>query len=197
MTSEPPLIVFASSTSSSDSGPFSGVNNFFGSNYWVAFLRILAIFAIAFWLALVVWMFKDARRRIDDDFIVGVCVVAAAIFGPIAVLIYLILRPPEYLADVRERELEIRAMERRLGAERSCPYCRNAVESAFLACPHCGTKLKEACRRCKAPLDPAWRLCPYCETEVVALPPPPPQRSLPPRRARSETYDPSASSVDG
>ena len=75
-------------------------------------------------------------------------------------LIYLILRPPEYLADVHERELEIRAMERRLGADSACPYCRNPAEASFLSCPHCGTKLKQACRRCKAPLDPAWRLCP-------------------------------------
>jgi len=86
------------------------------------------------------------------------------------VLVYLILRPPEYLADVRERELEIKAMERRLGADSVCPYCRNPAEASFLSCPHCGTKLKQACRRCKAPLEPSWRLCPYCETATVQSP---------------------------
>ena len=30
-------------------------------------------------------------------------------------LVYLFFRPPEYLEDIRERELEIRAMEERLG----------------------------------------------------------------------------------
>ena len=163
-------------TTSSDS-PFSGVDNVFDSAYFVAAVRILALFGIALWLALVAWTFKDARRRVDDPVIVGVCVAAATIFGPIAVLIYLILRPPEYLDDVRERELEIRAMERRLGADRACPFCRNPAEPSFLSCPHCGTKLKEACRRCKSPLDPSWRLCPYCETEVVSLPPAPPPSS--------------------
>jgi Double zinc ribbon len=167
------MMLLAQTTSSSDNGVFSGVSNFFDSAWFVAALRILALFGIALWLALVAWTFKDARRRIEDPVIVAVCVLAATIFGPVAVLIYLILRPPEYLDDVRERELEIRAMERRLGAERHCPFCRNPAEPSFLSCPHCGTKLKEACRRCKAPLDPSWRLCPYCETEVVSLPPAP------------------------
>jgi hypothetical protein len=81
--------------------------------------------------------------------IVSVCVAAAVLFGPLGVVIYMFLRPPEYLSDVRERELEIRAMERRLGADQVCPYCRNPADPSFLSCPHCGTKLKNACRRCK------------------------------------------------
>ena len=45
-------------------------------------------------------------------------------------------------------------------------FCRAVVDSTFLACPVCTTKLKEACRRCKAPLEPLWQICPYCETPV-------------------------------
>ena len=78
-------------------------------------------------------------------------------------------RPPEYLEDVRERELEIKAMEERL-ADRDlhCPVCRAEVEPAFLVCPVCTTKLKQACVSCKAPLEPLWQVCPYCETPVDA-----------------------------
>jgi hypothetical protein len=159
-------------TSTSDTSPFSGVSNFFNSGYVTAAVRLLVIFMIALDLAMVFWTFKDARRRIDDPVIVAVCVATAALFPFVGVLIYLILRPPEYLADVHERELEIRAMERRLGADQTCPYCRNPAEASFLSCPYCGTKLKNACRRCKAPLDPAWRLCPHCETPVSTMPPP-------------------------
>ena len=85
--------------------------------------------------------------------IVGVCIATAALFPFVGVFVYMLLRPPEYLADVHERELEIRAMERRLGADQACPYCRNPAEPSFLSCPYCGTKLKNACRRCKTPLD--------------------------------------------
>ena len=105
------------------------------------------------------------------------CIATAFFFPFVGVLVYLILRPPEYLADVRERELEIKAMERRLGADSVCPYCRNPPRPSFLSCPHCGTKLKQACRRCKAPLEPSWRLCPYCETATVQTPPVAEQRT--------------------
>jgi len=176
----------SSSTTSSDDGPFSGVNDFLDSNGFATALRLLALFAIALWLALIAWTFKDARRRVDDPWIVGVCVLAATLFGPVGVLIYLMLRPPEYLEDVRERELEIRAMERRLNADRACPLCRNPTEPGFLSCPHCGTKLKDACRTCSSPLDPSWRLCPYCETEVLSLPPPHPRTERGSRRTRTE-----------
>ena len=176
--------LLGTNSDSNDDGPFAGVSDFLGSSAVDTALRLLVLFCVALWLALIAWTFKDARRRIDDPVIVGVCVLAAAIFGPVGVLIYLMLRPPEYLEDVRERELEIKAMERRLGADRACPLCRNAVEPAFLSCPHCGTKLKDACRRCKSPLDPAWRLCPYCETPIES---PAPLHFPPLQSPRSET----------
>jgi hypothetical protein len=83
-------------------------------------------------------------------------------------LVYLFFRPPEYLEDRRERELEIRAMEEQLGSRVShCPVCRAAVEPEFLVCPVCTTKLKQACVSCKAPLEPLWQVCPYCEAPIV------------------------------
>jgi hypothetical protein len=144
------LFAVTSPSTTDSSSAFSGVSNFFDSSYFSAFEKLMILFGVALYAALVFWTWKDARRRIDDPVIVGVCVATAICFPFVGVLIYLILRPPEYLADVHERELEIRAMERRLGADSACPYCRNPAEASFLSCPHCGTKLKQACRRCKA-----------------------------------------------
>jgi RNA polymerase subunit RPABC4/transcription elongation factor Spt4 len=110
-------------------------------------------------------VYKDARRRIEDPVLVAVAVATALLFPFVGLLVYTILRPPEYLDDVRERDLEIRAMEHRLGGASACPTCRSPIEASFLSCPVCTTRLKSACRRCKSPLDPAWRICPYCETE--------------------------------
>jgi predicted amidophosphoribosyltransferase len=84
--------------------------------------------------------------------------------GPI---IYLFFRPPEYIEDVRERELEIRAMEERLSKrDLHCPVCRAAVEATFLVCPVCTTRLKQACAKCNAPLEALWQICPHCATPV-------------------------------
>ena len=55
--------------------------------------------------------------------------------GPI---IYLFFRPPEYLEDVREGQLEIKAMEERLARPQlHCPVCRAEIDASYLACPVC------------------------------------------------------------
>ena len=57
------------------------------------------------------------------------------------------------LEDVRERDLEIRAMEKRIGArDLHCPVCRAEVDEDFLVCPVCTTarQLCIARRSCRA-----------------------------------------------
>ena len=62
----------------------------------------------------------------------------------------------------RERELEIRLMERRFGGAEVCPYCAGPVEADYIVCPSCSTPLRERCTGCSRPLDPTWVVCPYC-----------------------------------
>jgi Double zinc ribbon len=123
------------------------------------------IFLAVFYVAIVLWTYKDARRRIDDPILVATAV-ATSMLPIIGVFVYMLLRPPEYIADVRERELEIRAMERALGRQERCPYCKSHIEGDYLSCPVCMTKLRQECTGCDKPLDPKWVMCPYCETEV-------------------------------
>src|SRR5512132_2864001 len=86
--------------------------------------NLLLLFLVVIWLALVYWTWSDARRRIADPMLVA-CATAASLFPFIGTIVYLIVRPPEYLVDVRERELEIAAAEARLNSVRqqTCPHC--------------------------------------------------------------------------
>jgi Double zinc ribbon len=146
---------------------FGGVHDFFSSGTWLVIRNLLFFFAAVFWLATVWWIFKDARRRVEDPWLVAVGVMLGILVPFIGVFIYMLFRPPEYLDDVRERELEIKAMEERLAKrDLHCPVCRSEVDSTFLVCPICTTKLKQACVTCKAPLEALWQVCPYCETPV-------------------------------
>ena len=98
----------------------------------------------------------------------------------------MLFRPPEYLEDVRERDLEIKAIESRLGGpEVRCKVCGCEVEPDFLVCPVCTTKLRSACAECNRPLEPAWQVCPYCETPVPVTDPVALQR--PPRRTQTRS----------
>ena len=125
------------------------------------------LLGVVFWLATVYWVYKDARRRIEDPWLVAMATVLGAIPPFLGPLIYMLFRPPEYLDEVRERELEMLAMEERL-AEHGlrCPVCRGPVEASFLVCPVCTTRLKQACTECAAPLEPILQVCPYCATPV-------------------------------
>jgi hypothetical protein len=134
--------------------------------------NLMLLFLVVLWLALVFWTWSDARRRIADPMLVG-CATAASLFPFVGTIVYMIVRPPEYLEDVRERELEIAAAEARLASveQLACPYCGFEVEKAFLRCPSCLRRLKEPCNVCRKPLDPRWKICPYCEAEVGAAAP--------------------------
>jgi hypothetical protein len=146
---------------------FGGVNDFFDSTTWHLIRNLSLFFVLVFWLATVFWVYKDARRRIGDAWLVAMAVLLPVVVPFLGPIIYLFFRPPEYLEDVRERELEIKAMEERLAQrELRCPVCRAEVGMDFLVCPVCTTKLKQACVNCKSPLEALWQVCPYCETPV-------------------------------
>ena len=145
-------------------------------------VNLLVLFLFVIWLALVYWTYADARRRIEDPMLVG-CATAASLFPFVGTIVYSIVRPPEFLEDVRERNLEIQAVEARLHQLnwQLCPHCDYEVEREFLRCPSCLRKLKDPCVNCGKPLDPKWKICPYCEAEIgVAAPAP--------RRTSSRRY---------
>jgi Double zinc ribbon len=137
-------------------------------------VELVILFLIVIWLALVYWTFADARRRIADPMLVG-CATIASFFPYVGTIVYMIVRPPEFLDDVRERELEMQAAEARLAelGYHLCPHCDQEVEKDFLRCPNCMRKLKDPCPTCGRPLDPTWKVCPYCEAEIGAITPGP------------------------
>lgn len=97
------------------SDPFASVSSFFDSTAWSVILFAAQAFFILLWPALAWWTFQDARRRSHNVGFVLLAVVLAVVMPVLGVLIYLLIRPPEYLMEARERELELIALERRLG----------------------------------------------------------------------------------
>jgi hypothetical protein len=155
-------------------------------------VNLLVFFLVVVWLALVYWTYADAQRRIDDPMLVG-CATAGALFPFIGSIVYAIVRPPEYLTDARERELEMKAAEGRVRMieSRTCRNCGTPVEPTYLACPNCMRKLRDPCRECGKPLDPRWKICPYCQTE------PPPSEPAPSRSRAERRGRPSGATPDG
>src|SRR3954465_15772554 len=130
-------------------------------------VNLLILFLIVVYLALIYWTYLDARRRIEDPVLI-MGPTRASVFPYLGTIVYTILRPPEFLEDREERELELRAaeLELRQRIEHSCPHCEYPIERNYLRCPNCERPLRAPCRKCHKPLDPKWGICPYCETEV-------------------------------
>jgi hypothetical protein len=148
----------------------SGLHDVFHSTAFAVARNVTLFALVVFWLGLAYWACRDARRRIDDPWLVAIASLVALVpvLGP---LVYLLLRPPETLADVRAREIEMRALKAHLRRpEPSCPVCRSAVEKDYLVCPVCTTQLKRPCLGCGSPLEALWQVCPYCATEVGSTP---------------------------
>ena len=171
-------------------------------------VTLFILMLVAVWLALIVYTYLDARRRVSDPFLVA-CATIASFIPYIGTAVYAILRPPEFLEDAHERELEIRAAELRVRqlTELSCPNCEYPVEKNYLRCPNCQHSLKDPCPSCGKPVDPRWAVCPYCESALEGRsrrrPPekrrrPPEERDRrteerpPPRAAKEQRRKPSA-----
>jgi len=138
---------------------------FFRLPVWRYLIYGIIFILIIIWLAFVYWTYRDAKLRNGS--------IISAIFWALVVLalnflgliLYLILRPPEFVDDIIERDLEIKRMQALLnGKQSSCPACRSKVKNNFLICPYCKKKLKNSCIKCGKPLNLNWKVCPYCRT---------------------------------
>lgn len=143
---------------------FESVFTFFSSAFFMLMVRLFVLFLIILWLSLVYWTYRDAQRRGAMGVYWAVIVLLFNLFGW---LVYLIVRPAEYVMDVKERELEIK--EREILLNRSdllCPSCRKPNDKDFLVCPYCLKKLRNTCPKCGRAVNLDWRMCPYCKTTV-------------------------------
>src|SRR4029079_13761087 len=156
-------------------------------------VNLLLLVLVVVWLSLVYWTFADARRRVADPVLVGTAT-AASLIPFIGTIVYTILRPPEFLADAREREIETQASELRMRhlTAQSCPRCEHPIERSWLRCPECQHRLKDQCVSCHRPVDPRCAVCPYCETPLRSEEPPPAQ----PRKRSSRSSSRSAEGAE-
>lgn len=128
-------------------------------------VAFIGAYFIAFWLGLVVWTFNDIRARSRDVVAYFLAISLVLVFNLPGLLLYVLLRPRETLAERYERTLEEEAIMQELDQHKlACPSCKRPVQDDFLLCPHCRTQLKQSCLRCAKALNLSWRACPYCGT---------------------------------
>ena len=133
------------------------------------FLAFAAAFMIALWVSMIIWTFRDVRSRSRDVFAILLATLMVVVFGPLGLLLYLLLRPRETLAEIYERSLEEEALLQDLEERAVCPGCRRKIETEWQVCPDCHTILKKTCLNCGQLLHLRWNICPYCASPAVDL----------------------------
>jgi hypothetical protein len=130
-------------------------------------------FFLALWLSLIIWTFRDVKRRSRDVFAILLATLMVVVFGPLGLVLYFLLRPPVTLAELYERSLEEEALLQDLEERPRCPGCSRQVDEAWIICPDCHTTLKKICPNCQKSLHLRWNICPFCgtHTSVTAAPP--------------------------
>lgn len=135
---------------------------------------------LVFWLALgagivftalhggaIIWTFRDMRARSRDVLAWIVATLLVALIPLFGIIVYLMLRPRETLAEVYERSLEQEMLLQAIEEPEICPGCGARVKADYILCPVCHTRLKQACPACKRPLQLHWAVCPYCGSSVT------------------------------
>jgi RNA polymerase subunit RPABC4/transcription elongation factor Spt4 len=171
-------------------------------------------------VALVFWLWRDARRRGGHEWIwmaVGAAfVLVGAIVGfgqtkfgfasvglisllliLVCLIVYTLVRPSEFLVDVQEREMSLRLLDAELDVQ-ACPACGAGIEPDFQICPVCNVTLRRPCEYCGRPINPKWKTCPYCKAHQngggsVGGPAPTPARSRAQSKSSSKASKGSAS----
>jgi RNA polymerase subunit RPABC4/transcription elongation factor Spt4 len=139
----------------------------------LAIVAFISAFTAALWMALVIWTFRDMHLRSRDIFAQLLASLVVLIFGPLGMLIYLILRPQETLSEAYARTLEEEALLQDISEEKPvCPECKHRIEPDFIICPACHAELRKACPHCGRLMLMRWGICPYC-AEPYPLPPEP------------------------
>ncbi len=128
-----------------------------------------AAFGAALWLSLIFWAYRDIKKRSRDPLLRILAVLVVAVLFLPGILIYLILRPPQTIEAEYQNSLEEEALLQSIEDAQLCPDCGRKVETGWMACPNCHTRLKKVCHHCNKLMDLAWNLCPYCATPAPGM----------------------------
>jgi hypothetical protein len=111
---------------------------------WRIFISTMAGLVLLFYVLLIGYVSRDARRR-EMNVTRWVLLV---IFVPNAIgfIIYFLMRQP----------LRI-----------TCPQCGHAADPAFNFCPRCKLSLHPACPACHRPVRAGDLFCPFCAQPLV------------------------------
>jgi hypothetical protein len=136
--------------------------------------QLIVIYVVMLWLGTAYWAFRDMQARTENPILPYFSAALIIFFTPLlfvfAVVLYLIVRPRESLAEIYERSLAEESLLAEVEKNQICPVCRDRIQPDWLVCPNCRTRLHRVCPQCNRLAEPEWPLCAYCGHEFQRPP---------------------------
>ncbi len=133
-------------------------------------VTVMGAMLFALWAGTVVWTINDIRAR-SWDVLAMILAAVLVILVPFAgLVVYILVRPRETLADTYNRALEEEALLREANVSFFCTGCSRPVRDTWVFCPHCQVQLLQACPACGHAVRPEWTVCAQCGTARGAQP---------------------------
>jgi hypothetical protein len=149
-------------------------NDFINNPIVVLAFQLIVIYVVMLWLGTAYWAFRDMQARTENPILPYFSAALIIFFTPLlfvfAVVLYLIVRPRETLAEVYERSLAEESLLAEVEKNQLCPVCRDRVQADWLVCPNCRTRLHRVCPSCNRLAQPEWPLCAFCGHEFQRAP---------------------------
>jgi RNA polymerase subunit RPABC4/transcription elongation factor Spt4 len=154
----------------------SAFNAFFASTIVQLFLTSVILYLFVVWLAAGFWAFRDMHERSENPVLPylasGMIILCTPFLFLLGVIVYRVIRPPERLGEVYERNLAEEALLAEVEAIKTCRSCDRRVEAGWIICPWCRTRLNRVCPNCDKLVGLDWTICAWCgkdfERAVVA-----------------------------
>jgi RNA polymerase subunit RPABC4/transcription elongation factor Spt4 len=128
---------------------------------WIGFAGLFGLLFLAFWIVLIVWVYRDAEKRGMNAIVWALVVFFLHFLG---LIIYMLIRSEH---PVRSREpgsagAPFAPPAAPIMAPPTCPKCGKTTDKLHTFCPACGERIKPACPACGRDVQPGWKACPNC-----------------------------------
>lgn len=131
--------------------------------------KIVIICLGLIWLAVIIWLSKDASRRYKHQiWIIPLCLIILP-FNFIGLIIYLLIRPSIITDEGRWLDLERKYLLYEVDGVEFCS-CGELLKPTYLLCPNCTRALRTHCIHCNNIIELDWVKCPYCVEDTEFKP---------------------------
>ena len=123
-------------------------------------------YMVLLWIVAGYWAFRDMQDRTENPLLpflaTGLIILFLPFFFPLGVVVYRVVRPPERLGDVYERNLAEEALLAEVEAIKTCRNCDRRIDPEWIICPWCRQRLNRVCPNCERLVGLDWSLCAWC-----------------------------------